>query len=598
MRIEMKSFACAAAVCCASLSLCAYDSLPVSEDFESGSLAAAWTGDGAITNLANGYTSNFGTPMASTRAGNTKILWVEGAAKRVYNDESSASRTMDFLVMAESLPDDDLPAPEGDEQFRLAFDTNGCINLFHGFSDATRWTTLSETEYPSGTWVRVTLKLRYPASDGRAMCQVVVDGSPCVTDYGYRTEAGTDAGGSWYRAATNGLKLASVDFTGVGGVDELVFADSSAVIPGGDQATNGVDYAWLIDNGIAAANLDAKASNTSAYTAKQSFDAGVDPYSSTPLYVTNATFSGENLILTINGYKGATPTSYAVKTSTSPITPSNAGETAGGVTFAGADGATTATMAIPSANSVTYFQIVANFGSVATTNQFGLLKVLSAATNTIISAPWVALGVDVENPAAMNVAKLVKTTNLTAGDQLILFDGTSYAAWVLNPDRTAWEPQTILSTDSPLGVEVSAGAANTTLARGQGIWLVRKNPTDGSGNALPFYLYGQYTSAPATTTITANKTALLANPNPAASFNFGSVNPGESGSEDKIIIPGNAMPKVYTYKNSAWGYDKTTTTTQGGETIQLKTRVTNENTVNAGQGFWYKSAGGAPTINW
>ena len=75
----------------------------------------------------------------------------------------------------------------------------------------------------------------------------------------------------------------------------------------------------------------------------------------------------------------------------------------------------------------------------------------------------------------MNVAKLVKTTNLTAGDQLILFDGTDYSSWVLNAELTAWEPLNIQASDNPLKVAVTAGAANATLARGQGIWLVRKN---------------------------------------------------------------------------------------------------------------------------
>ncbi len=598
MRIEMKSFACVAAVCCASLSLCAVDALPVSEDFESGTLASAWTGDGSISNVAHTYTSNFGSPMPGSA--NAKVLWVEGSAKRTYDDSNSQRRTMDLLVLAETLPDDDLPAAEGDEQFRLAFDSDGCLNLFHGYNDTSRWTKLSETAYPGGTWVRVTFKLEYPENDGRAMCQVVVDGSPCVTEYGYRDASAATSGGSWYKAAANGRKLSSVDFLGVGGVDELVFADSTATIQGGGQATNGVDYAWLIDNGIAAADVDAKASNTSAYTAKQSFDAGVDPYSSTPLYVTNATFSGENLTLTFNGYKDDAPTSYELKASTSPITASNPGTALGNVTFAGdkAGNTTAATVAIPSENSVTYIQVVATSGSVAATNQFGLLKVTSASTNTIIAAPWVALGANVENPAAMNVAKLVKTTNLTAGDQLILFDGTDYSSWVLNAERTAWEAQNVMDTSKPDVVRYPAGAANATLARGQGIWLVRKNPTDG-GTPIPFYLYGQYTSAQASTTVAAGKTMLLANPNPGASFNLNSITPADS--DDKVIVTGSAMPKVYTYSDSAWGYDKTTVTESHGETVQTKTRVTNENDIGAGSGFWYKKSGtssNATTVNW
>ena len=596
MHIEMKSFACVAAVCCASLSLCATDALPVSEDFESGTLAA-WTGDGTITNLEYMVSDDgVGRPLAGAHA---KVLWVEGAATRTYDDSNSQKRTVDFMVMAESLPDDELPAADGNEQFRLAFDTNGCINLYHGYNSAARWTPLS-VAYPSGTWVRVTLNIEYPASDARAVCQVVVNGSPCVTEYGYRESSLTTAGGSWYQAATNGMKLASVDFTGVGGVDDLVLANSPDYLddfPGGSAKTNGIDFAWLMEYGIAADSVDEKASGASAYTAKQAYDVGVDPYSSTPFYVTNATVSGENLTLTFNGYKGATPTSsYSLKSSTSPITASNPGSSMAGATFAG-DGVgktTAATVAMPSGNNVTYIQVVATSGTVATTNQFGLLKITSTNADTIVAAPWVSLDANVESPAAMNVAKLVEPANLTENDTLIIFDNGAYKSWKL--EGSSWTPITIVTADSPAGTNTTAGAANATLARGQGIWLHRQSPTDGSGNAKPFYLYGQYSSAAASTSVAANETMLLANPNPGASFSFSSIT--SPGGNDKIIVPGVGIPKVYTYKNSEWGYDKTEITTVHGISQGSTFRVTNESSVEAGKGFWYKSGGGAPTINW
>ena len=600
MLIEKKSFACVAAACCASLLVCATDTLPIMESFETGSLGSAWSGDGVISNITYTFTPSICTPIGGAQS---KVLWIEGTATRTYDDLNSQKRTMDFMVMAESLPDDELPAADGNEQFRLAFDTNGCVNLYHGFGDASRWTALSAA-YPSGTWVRITLNIEYPSSDSRASCQVLVNGSPCVTEYGYRESSLSTTGGSWYQAATNGMKIASVDFAGVGGVDDLVLANSPdylADYPGGQNSTNGVQYAWLMEYGIAADSVDEKASAASAYTAKQAFDAGVDPYSSTLFYVTNATFSADNLTLTFNGYKGDTPSShYDLKSSTTPITPSNAGTTMSDVTF-GSDSVgktTTATVAIPAANTVTFIQAVAKSGTVATTNQFGLLKVLSTNADTVVSAPWVALDANVEDPAAMNVAKLVKTTNLTAGDVLIFFDGTNYKSWVLNSGRTEWEPINVVASDSPLGVALTGGAASTTIVRGQGVLLHRQNPKDGSGNAIPFYLYGQYTSAPATTTVAAGATMLLANPNPAASFNFSEITPAAG---DKIIVTGSSIPKVYTYENDAWGYEKTEVTTAYGLQVQSKTRVTNESSVEAGKGFWYKrpsSGSGDVTINW
>ena len=184
--------------------------------------------------------------------------------------------------------------------------------------------------------------------------------------------------------------------------------------------------------------------------------------------------------------------------------------------------------------------------------------------------------------------------NLTENDILIIFDNGEYKSWKL--EGSSWTPITIVTADSPAGTNTTAGAANATLARGQGIWLHRQSPTDGSGNAKPFYLYGQYTSAAASTSVSANETKLLANPNPGASFSFSSI--PSPGGDDKIIVSGAGVPKVYTYKDSAWGYDKTTTETVHGLTVQSKERVTNESSVGAGEGFWYKSAGGSPTINW
>ncbi len=594
MLIKMNHMLCAAAICCASLAL--YADPIASDDFEDGSVPSGWSGDAAVSNLTYTYTQAVGLPLTSST--HAKVLWVDGTAERAYTDSDSASRTIDLVMMAESLPDDELPDADGDEQFRVAFDTNGCINLYHQYDSANRWTQLSTTQYPEGTWVRITLNIVYPASSSDyAACQVVVDGSPCVTEYGYRKSDLATASGSWYKAATNGVKISAVDFTGVGGVDDILLAETSSYTASGSTATtNGVEYSWLAERGIAADAVDSKATATSAYTAKQAYTAGTDPYSATPLYVTNATFSSDNLVLTLNGYKGDTPTTYSLKSSTSPISSSNAGDAMADVTYAGnsSDNTTTATVAMPTGNTVTYIQVVAG-GAVATTNQFGLFKVTSTNASTIISAPWVSLGADLENPEAMNVAKLVKTTNLTAGDQLILFDGSEYKSWVLNSGCTAWEPTIISSSDNPLGVGTAAGAADTTLARGQGILLVRQHPTS-AGEAVPFYLYGQYTDKAASTTVSAGTTTILASPTPGATFNLSSITPG---ADDKVIVPSAAIPKIYTYSNSAWGYDKTTTTTSHGETTQTKKRVTNENTIEAGNGFWYKAgSSGGTTINW
>ena len=154
-----------------------------------------------------------------------------------------------------------------------------------------------------------------------------------------------------------------------------------------------------------------------------------------------------------------------------------------------------------------------------------------------------------------------------------------------------------LNTDGTMSAAVSADPQYKTIVRGQGVWLVRQNPTSG-----PFYLYGQYTSVAATTDITAGSKNspvwhLVGNAS-ASDFVINSKITANVNSNDTIVIPTGSAPKVLTWNGSNWGDDTATTNgVIGGKTLAFPCRDTNQS-VPAGTGFWYVSRGGDPTITW
>ena len=562
----------------------------VSDDFESAALGgkpSGWDGFCAVSNNVDVYAHvTPGSPIATTHV---KMLSVEGSAMRTYTSSENGGRMIDLLVKADELPDEELPTSAGDEQIKFAFDTNGCINLFHKLaadSAAAQWSKVSDVQYAGGTWVRTTFVFDYDAQ----LCQLRIDGSPCVSQYGYRAPDALVHPGSWYCLATTASALASIDFVGCGGVDDVVNASSDAVpAHSGDTATNGVDYAWLTANGLA---WDSTAASTpSGYTVKQAFDAGTDPYSENKLYVTNASYGLDTLVLTFNGCGK----SYHMETSATPFTDGTAGTDAGG-TFVSNTVANTTTWTgtFPTA-ALTYYRVRnASVAAAETVNQFAIMKIVSSATNTLVALPWKSLGPSATDPAAITAANVVMTNNLSNGDWLIYYEN-GYKGWRLN--NGVWTPTAQVGVG---GVNVTAAAANASLVRGQAIWLVRTGDV-----SKPFYLYGQYQAALDPTTVVKGG-SLLANPNVGEVFNLTAGKISGAAAGDVIVVPATAegsLPKRYEYRNGAWGTDVVTTsnTGPGGAAMSTHTWTTTGDAMKipAGQGFIYQPKGdGTPTINW
>jgi len=241
-------------------------------------------------------------------------------------------------------------------------------------------------------------------------------------------------------------------------------------------------------------------------------------------------------------------------------------------------------------------------------NTFGILALNdSTSTNLIISVPWV----DCTNGSeATLVSNVVKTTNLADGDYLIYKVGNTYNSWVL--EGSVWKPQAIVISKAGAETEVysTAAADGLRVSRGSALWLHRANPAASK----PVYLFGQYTTAEATTTITVGQTTLAANPGDSAlNLNSGFAEKWTSGAPangDKILVNLPSGYRTYTYNASAakWQYVERTQGSSIGGTLPRGGSGAGANTINettkdaesipAGQGFWYQSKTGAGTINW
>ena len=233
-------------------------------------------------------------------------------------------------------------------------------------------------------------------------------------------------------------------------------------------------------------------------------------------------------------------------------------------------------------------------------NTYGIFALPDTTSpDLMISVPWVDCADVSQNTFVSNV---VKTTNLAAGDYLILKDGSTYNSWVLTgtAPNLHWTPQQVVTPD---GVTNSVDATGKRIARGMALWLHRATPSTSS----PIYLFGQYSAAEATSTITAGATTMIANPGTSdlkISAITGKFTSGAPANGDKVMVNTATGYKTYTYNGSAWT-KKTTAASAlpalpGGQSASVAGTATVENSdvIPAGKGFWYQSKTGAGTITW
>lgn len=230
-----------------------------------------------------------------------------------------------------------------------------------------------------------------------------------------------------------------------------------------------------------------------------------------------------------------------------------------------------------------------NFSALAAEQELcevGVTAISSSLTNTIVAVSYDDLG-----GSDMVVSNLVKTTNLTVGDKLAVFNNSkTYDTWVLAAGTGGakyWAKQDKTYTvdgNGQLTVNTGVDAATTFLGVGTGFWLTRQNPTQG-GSAVPFYLYGKPASAKSVT-VPADSWALVGNPtqNPVT---IGKDWVAASNNDQLVLFGTNGKLWYYTYREGkGWR-----TTDEKGEWDYTAP------VIGAGLGFWIRLANGT-TINW
>ena len=213
------------------------------------------------------------------------------------------------------------------------------------------------------------------------------------------------------------------------------------------------------------------------------------------------------------------------------------------------------------------------------------ITVPSGQANTIIAAAFKDLS---DTTKDVSIANLVKTTGLSAGDKLMLFNGGSepYSVWTLSEDSDGTKSWTksdkTYYVDSTGAIKEGEGtaASDTTAAAGTGLWLIR---TDTSSEAT-ITLYGAYNSEEKKTTTTAGAWNLIGN---AGLADFSSFT-GVKG--DQIITVVNGNLRTYQYNGSVWFYQ--TFSSDGKVTFTKETP-----TIAPGVGFWYYTQS-QQTLTW
>jgi len=216
----------------------------------------------------------------------------------------------------------------------------------------------------------------------------------------------------------------------------------------------------------------------------------------------------------------------------------------------------------------------------------GVTKVANCTTtNTIIAVSFADLaGGDI------TASNIVKTTNLTYGDTLKVYDAANgnFKVFTLDGEEPPHFWRETL-TQNLGGGETSENPGTTTLGAGVGLWLVRGGAWDGS--PFDIYLYGavtaSYPQSGSAESIAADTAKLFGNPLQSDAM------PVITGQRDgdRIIIATNNVSGtlVYTWKeaNNAWG---------SGFGAKRKTL----SAIPKGTGFWYapNGSGAARTLYW
>jgi hypothetical protein len=228
---------------------------------------------------------------------------------------------------------------------------------------------------------------------------------------------------------------------------------------------------------------------------------------------------------------------------------------------------------------------------IPSTNIVGVMEVASTLTNTLTAVPWVTLAEDpaVAEERPVTVSNYVHTPHLDHDDAIqIAGENNVYKQWKWHKNEKKWHGSITATRNA---VMMATDAAEQTITRDSAVWVSRNDPA-----AKPFFLIGQYASAPVELDIAGGSDAepvCTLVPNPSLTpvkindFKWG-TNPPNPHEKDLIRIPNEkGAPLLFTWNGEAW--ETFIGTDRGGY-------WTTEFEVPAGTGFWYMRCGEAFTL--
>ena len=262
---------------------------------------------------------------------------------------------------------------------------------------------------------------------------------------------------------------------------------------------------------------------------------------------------------------------------------------------------------------------------VYSSNAHAIVKVNTFSTNVLIAVPWTFYTPTGSSDTNLPINRLVKPEGLDDGDMLLNVTQTNpqkYQSWMLikKDGIGTWQPAVNVekaNADVKASLierkgQVSFGAgAEDPVQRGIGLWLVRTNPKDVSGNWKPVYLYGQWTKAPAEVSVTggagATNAVMIAYPACTKAIRINEDMKWDFvGAKDTLSIPngGDAWDMaVWDASVGKWGVEKITeeVMTFGKRKVVVQTSGWDYDiSVPAGCGFWYirRDVAGDCKISW
>ena len=208
----------------------------------------------------------------------------------------------------------------------------------------------------------------------------------------------------------------------------------------------------------------------------------------------------------------------------------------------------------------------------------GVTAITVTQKNTIVAVPFKSLA-DGGNIA---VTDLVATNNLSVGDWLYVFDGTSYSAWSLTAE--GWVATASASTTGGVTDAVANDAKKYVAAPGA-IWLVLK---DAPKPSKTVYIYGNFDNPPTSVSLSQGIASYLL-ANPLQKVAAVSVTPTK---KDAVVIPTDDGQDKYTYTQLR-GQPESIGWYKNGVKYDALPEIP------VGQGFWYiRNTADPVTITW